>query len=424
MKTITRLDFRNVAVASASIRTNKQKMTIEQQNPSETIRFAQVQWHLPGLVAEHIRLDSAAPVQLQQQINQALNRPHGLENLQQLFVAGDSVALAIDPRLPSLEKVVACISNWLVEHGVNTENLQIVVTNPHCAAAVAQQFQGTELDQVHLECHDPDNADKVSYVAADEDAQAIYINRALVDADVVIPVCCAKHRLAIDYLGPFSLFPLFSDRETSGHFESYLRLCDQAEHRHLSDRCNQASWWLGTLASIQVIPGPLNQVCQVVSGLMENADSVAVELLSNASAKSAGGEMYDLVIACLDGPDQGWREIARALHAASRYCSSGGSIAVCSQSQQTPGPSLRRLRDGQSDRQQIEKRLQKDSGEDTLAAGAILETTRDHHVYLASQHNPSTIESLGMSPIGSQQQLLQLAGRHSRLVVLESAQHL
>ncbi len=47
---------------------------------------------------------------------------------------------------------------------------------------------------------------KVAYVAANKQGEPIYMNRTLVDADVVIPIMCARGRLAIDYEGAYGVF--------------------------------------------------------------------------------------------------------------------------------------------------------------------------------------------------------------------------
>ena len=41
-------------------------------------------------------------------------------------------------------------------------------------------------EAVSIEVHDPDNPDLITYLAADEEAEAIYLNRFVVDADVVM----------------------------------------------------------------------------------------------------------------------------------------------------------------------------------------------------------------------------------------------
>jgi Lactate racemase N-terminal domain len=411
-------------------------MTVSQQTDQLALRFGKTVWNIPAQGAASIEFSQAVIADVDEAVDQALRHPADFASVDAMIVPGDQVALAVDPLLPSLPKLVGSVARWLIENGTASSSLKIVMAgSKEQADQLEQHLQQLGMSDTSIERHDPDDANNISYVAADQDAKAIYLNRSLVDADVVIPICCARNREAIDYLGAFSLYPIFSNRETRGELYSFSRLANPKQHQHLIDRSNQAAWWLGLLVGIQVVPSVNDNIAAVICGTLETADKLAQAQLTKSHSQATpptanpteplatAVEAADLVIACIESNSADWQQLARALCAANKYCLSGGSIVLCTDMDQTVGPSLNRLRDVQSSREQIARRLSKDMGDDALAAGAIFEMTRDNHVYLISHHRSQTIENLGLGVISNQEELIHLVRNHSRYIVIQAAQH-
>jgi nickel-dependent lactate racemase len=384
------------------------------------LRFGNNVWHLPLENNASIRATLPPIDDLHSEVDRALSHPIDFASVDQMIVAGDVVALAVDSNVPAIGKVVSTVAQWLIEHGVPPQNLHVVFAgNELQAERLAAALRESGLAEVHFDRHDPDDTNGVSYLAADEEAQAIYLNRILVDADVVIPISCARSRDAIDYLGAFGIFPMFSNRETRGQLHCYARLSEPDKHQQLIDRADQAAWWLGLMVEIQVVPAVNDQVAEILCGLLSGVEEQAQLRLNQLSDE----EPCDLVIACLDYPAQDWRQVAHALHSAARLCTPGGSIVLCTAIEEPIGPAMRRLRDGQGSADHIAKRLEKDSTEDALVAGAIFDTTKDKHVYLVSKHRHETVESLGMGVLEGEEQLVHIARQHPHYILIQSAQH-
>lgn len=389
------------------------------------LRFGEKTWDLSGHEFASIRRDSPPVPDLAEAIDVAFCRPIGFTRLDQAIVSGDVVALAVDPATPSLVPVISEIAQWLVEHGTQPENLRIVLAAD--GGAVEQLSQGLSrrgLKAALLECHDPDNSQQISYVAADEQAQPIYINRTLVDADVVLPVSCIRSSQAVDYLGAFGIFPWFSNRETLGRLLNYARLTD-SEHRRINQsQTQQAAWWLGLLMGIQVLPTAEDRVAGVLCGLLEEVQTSGQQMLSQSQSQSDQSDFdHELVIAVIDGQHQDWSHAARALHYAKQLCAQGGAIVLCTDIDQSIGPALSRLSQIQHNPLSIEMQLAGDWTHDSLAAGVILDACRDHHVYLVSRHRPDTVESLGMGVLSDASQLTSLVRQFPQALVVHSAQH-
>lgn len=392
-------------------------------NSTQTIplQFGKTVWHLPHDRDASIRSVLPTVDDLHMEVERALCNPTGFTSIDQMIVSGDKVALAVEARVPSLGSVVCAVARWLLEHGVSLQDLQIVFAgNEQQTSALLESLSENGLAELRLDRHDPDDLNCVSYVAADEDAQAIYVNRVLVDADVVIPISCARPQESIDYLGPFSAFPLFSNRETRGELYNYARLSDCSKRELSINRANQAAWWLGLLVGIQVLPAANGQVSAVLCGLLSSVDEQAQEQLAG---RAEHDQIPDLVIACVDDQSPDWLQVAHALHAASICCSQGGTIVLCTEAAEPIGPALRRLKDVQNDCEQMVKRLAKDNSDDSLAAGAILTALKDHHLYLVSKHRSDTVESLGMGVLTGEEQLVHIAHQHARYLIINSAQY-
>lgn len=389
------------------------------------IHFGEREWTLPDSVAaSNIRCLPAID-DLRESIDVALSAPLDFSSLDQAIIPGDIVALAIDPTVPSLPALVTGIVQWLVEHGTDPNNLRLVLAaNCGRADSLRGNLQQSGLGFVSVEMHDPDDMQQLSYVAANESAEPIYINRTLVDADVVIPIICSRSAEALDYFGPFGIFPLFSNREMLGKLRNYARLSQDAQRKTISIQTREAAWHLGLLVAVQIIPSSDDQPAAILCGTLDKVEQTAQGgLLQARRSELNPDDKVDLVIAVLDGVDQDWVQVARALHHANGICDLGGSIVLCTDLRQPIGTGLRRLRGAHTDREQVAKRLSRDCSDDALAASVILDSTRDHHVYLVSSHSQQSIEDLGLGVLTDARQLSSLISHHTRSVVLFTAQH-
>ncbi len=390
-----------------------------------SLPFGSQQWTIPSEGVITIAIAEATSIDLSTAVDHALSAPIDFASVDQAIVQGDSVALAVDPETPCLVPVVGAISRWLVEHGTEPQNLCIVlVRDEGVAQALSEHLDRLGLKDVTICLHDANDPETHSYVAANDEAEPVYVNRRLVDADVIIPVSCARSKHAVDYLGAFGIFPLFSNRETRGQFHCYGRLVQPTGHDKLLHQADQVAWYLGLLVGVQVIPAADDHVAGILCGSMTGVERAAqAKLLESRQQYESLTNPVDLVIALVDGSDPSWTGVARALQAAKRFCCQGGTIVLCTQLHQPIGASLRRLSDAHSSRPQIEKRLSRDAGDDTLAASVILNTISDHHIYLVSELRPAAVEELGLGVLDSAAQLAGVVQQHTQKLVLHSAQH-
>ncbi|MEO8269265.1 MAG: lactate racemase domain-containing protein [Aureliella sp.] len=358
-------------------------------------------------------------------VNASLSSPIDFPSLDQALVPGDQLVLAVDPATPALVEVVAATVQWFCERGTAEANVRIVLAGDGqwSSEELAERINQRSGFSIVVERHNLDEAEQVAYVAANEASDPIYLNRSLVDADVVIPISAARPRGSMDYFGPFGIFPLLSNRETRGKFHSLPSLADSHSHAQLRGWADQAAWWVGVLVGIQVIPAGDDRASGILAGQLESLEAAA----QTALAEQWNQAVVDspLVVAVIDGPpqSQSWLSVARALATAQEHVAPGGAIVLVTQLSQAVGSGLGRLRDPHQSPESIAKKLAHDASDDALAAAMLLQATSNNHVYLISSLRSDTVESLGMGVIADGTQLTRLLEQFPSCTILEAVQH-
>lgn len=365
---------------------------------------------------------SGTQLDLSEAITAALSAPIEFPALELAIVPGDRVVLAVDPNIPRMAEVVQHVIAYLQRQGIATDQFSVVLAGQAEADVLA--LTSVLPAEIAVELHDADDQTKVAYVAANKQGDPIYMNRSLVDADVVIPIMCARGRHAIDYEGAYGVFPLLTDRRTRGQFFSLRQLADPSEHQRLTEWADEAAWWVGLLVAIQVVPAPDGGVARVLSGSPQPLEAEVQDVMSDLWQTEVD-RSFDSVIALIDGgpAQQTWNSVARAIAAASPLVSHEGALIICTELSQRPGPALRKLNNPNRSEDALAKQLSSDASDDALAAAVLLESLESTHVYLLSNLPREVVESLGMSAIENLHQAEHIIQQRGSCLVVGSAQH-
>ncbi len=178
--------------------------------------------------------------------------------------------LAMDRGVPQVEQLVGAIVQTLVEAGVATDGIAILRTRPDRADS-AEPFRLADRGLaagVTILSHDPNDRRQLAYLAASESGEAILINRALHEADLVLPVGCLWGERTPGYFGIHAgIFPTFSDAKTIQRFRSFgLRNGRAGRRRELTAEVDHVAWLLGVNFTIQVVPAAGNRLLHVLAG--------------------------------------------------------------------------------------------------------------------------------------------------------------
>lgn len=351
---------------------------------------------------------------------QALAEPLEYPALSLSTVPGDRVAIAVDAAVPCAAQVVRGVVNSLHHAGVENDAISIVTTESEFGRQCRAALDEGAASAIHSVTHDPDDEQNLCLVAIRKKREPLRVNRVIFDADVVLPIGCAR----LGGCGAFdSLFPAFAGAEAVDRYHTPAGHDSTEAHDDMARETNEAGWLIGAPLVISVVPGAGESVAQVVAG-----DPTAVTLRSNEICRDRWAfrapQRANLVIANVGGGSsaQTWTNVGRALAAAERLVGEDGAIAICTNLEEPPGPSLSHLI-GCSDLTAARRKIAHEHDDDSWPAWQLAGALERGPVYFLSQLDAETIEEIGMAPVAGIDELVRLAGRRESVIVLDDAQH-
>ena len=355
----------------------------------------------------------------------AVAAPLAFPPLAQAVFPGDRVVVAVEEGLPQAAALVEALVHAILDAGLTPCDVCVLTAAADADFSGDFQHRFPEHDGrgIDVVVHDPKTRDGLSYLAADEAGNPIYINRRLADADVVLPIGCLRLESSLGYYGVNgTLYPAFSDLPTQERFRAtgVDPTADQiAQRRHEAD---EVAWLLGVLMSIQIVPAAGGSVLHVLAGAPD-----AVHRRGNALCREAWSyevpRRAELVVAAIEGDrgQQSWENVGRALAAASRAVADDGAIALCTELADGPGPALQWLRRAK-DLPTALRHIRKQRTADVSAANELARALERVQVYLLSRLDESVVEELGVAPVTAAAEIARLASRHRSCILLANAQ--
>lgn len=343
-------------------------------------------------------------------VKQAVDAPIEFPPLQHALVAGDKIAIAADPETPQLREVLAGLVQYLVESGASPGDIAIVTANDG-----VQQEKPIQGVAVHL--HQPDVQDSLSYLAASKEGEAIYVNRMLFDADMVLSVGPLRFDDAHGSFGELGgFFPLFSDSKTINRFRRPDQTRSHRQHEKRSHEADEAAWLLGVQFAIQVAADSNNNVQAIVAGHSQAVNSESQHHLKQWRFEPP--RRAEMVVAGItgDASQQTWQTFSRALAAAAEAVEDNGAIVLCTELNESVGAGFSCLTDAEEDLEQVESA-------DAFAAALLRDAASRAHVYLLSNLDPQLVENWGAAPVDDPQDIDRLAKSFQSCIVLQGAQH-
>ena len=347
----------------------------------------------------------------------ALMDPIDFPPISQAIVSGDRVAVALDPNLPSLFDVVRGILRAIGQ--TEAESIEIVLTDEACDETL-EQLGRVAGGKARLSIHDCTDRSSLRYLAADQAADPIYLNRVLVDADFVLPVASGR---PLDLSGRHDVtgvYPSFTDSNSRHRALHHSPIDDRGV---AAAEATNVPWLLGVQLTLCVTSGRQGRANRIVAG---TAEAMARQLTPTDRLPDKYPPSAALVVAALDGDrqQQTWCNAARAALAASRYANRGGTIVIWSELTepiQAAGlPSV-------AARIAVES-AEADSGdfqgwdEQAYSLQTLLQIASEFRLLIHSSIDAETLELLGFSPIETPEQLGKLSQEFESCGVLRAAQ--
>lgn len=366
---------------------------------------------------------------LRDRLKKQLTSPLDFPPLDQACISDDRVVLALDRGTPCADVLVAGVWDVLSQRGMSPDSIQILQPPP----AYGQVYRDPRgllpediRNQISWRIHDPDDAKQLAYLAATAQGERIYLARDLTDADVTISIGSVAFDPVLGCRGTHSAFyPGLSNREASARTrgEGHQELGPE-ELRPIRQTIDEVAWLLGTLFSIQVVPGAGGGAADIFAGSCETVFRRGKQLL-NEYWRVPVPERVDLVVVAIDSEPNGictWDQIGSAIATAQRIVTRGGRIVVLSEMAQEPGPSLELVRTQQAARAAI-PHIRKLAADDFVSATQIATAVDWARVFFLSRLPGATVEELFMVPLESDKQAAKLLMGDESCALVGGAQH-
>lgn len=354
------------------------------------------------------RQADAEGVALADALRRSWEEPIDFPPLHQAVYPGDQVVLVLQHQLPQPRAVIEVVVDQLLQWGLELEDLSVVVSpatarslgiqlrEPAGAAeSTANQIETltTARGELELEVHNAFNSHGLSYVAANEGGLPVYLNRRLVDADLVLPISAPQPGQQAD-----CLYPEFAD--DAGR----LRLADaETDPRAAQEEVLLANDMLGAFFTVQLVYGPGQRLQDVISGARQEAGAQAQQEVTPLWRVEYHGEAGVALASIESEPgEQSWSDVADAVGLADVLVPGEGPLVIWSQLEQEPGAGVRRACQAP-----FESVIELDDLPERLQLLADVLGRRP--VYLHSRLDANLVEELGLGYIDTAEEVLRVA---------------
>jgi hypothetical protein len=352
----------------------------------------------------------------------AITHPIAFPELGLAILDDDRVAIAIEDGVPRGPEIVHELVAWLLGRGLHPEQITVVLSGTGSNPLNAMRRALSDREGVRVVQHAADDPEQLEYIAASESADAIYIQRDLVEASVVLPIYCIRHPEALSASDLYAMSPGFADAKTKQRW-NLAWLDDNRHHLHLQSKLSrEAGWLMGIQFSLAVVPAQDGAIAGILGGDPEQVYRTAQSQLQEASYMEPATTKHDLVIASVEGAkdQQTWMNVARAMAKADSFLSPAGCLVVlCDVDQITDG--IAQLASDEPD-DELERSLLGGDLEDAFSAAVIRSVQAKRSVYLMAPLNPTEVEGLGLAPISGSADVERLSQRFRKVCLLRTSQ--
>jgi nickel-dependent lactate racemase len=355
----------------------------------------------------------------------ALQQPLDFPPLASAVIPGDHLALVLDCHLPTALPALRAVCDSLYQAGVAARDIEIVYPRTLGPFSASMFDSAAELEGVGLRRHDPSDRGQLSYLARSKQGDRIYLNRAVVDAEMVVLVGMVEYDPVLRYRGTTSgLYPGLSDDAGARRFRTRFTMdrslgAWQAARQEI----DEIGWLLGVQFAVQLVLGAGGSLAHVLAGHYEPVQRAAQQHL-DAVWRFSVPRRADVVVAALaPGQPHGFCELGRAAAAARRVVRQGGRIILLSETAGEPGPGLRWATEAHEPAEVLQH-LEQYSPSDSIATYQLADASQWAHVYLKSGLAPELVEDLFMRPVRDARDAQALLDEAPSCVFLHDAQHM
>lgn len=369
--------------------------------------------------------EQTGPVSAGELLRRAMKTPLGLPPIEECAVGGDRIVVIVDPETPELPLILTEVLRRLQQIGQGAVTLRLLLpADPQgqqwnrLTATVPEEIRQSLI----VDIHDPADEHQRGYLASSAGGERIYLNRHLLDADLIVMISTIQFDGLLGYRGTCSaVFPAFSDAETirETRLQGHPELTPD-QKRPMRELVDEIGWLLGTQFAVQVVPGADGGVFAIIAGAPRDVQHASQEQLLQLW-KLQFEHLVDLAVVSVPADSvYGWKWFGNAVDTASRLVRQGGRLVVIADLQTPETPALQALRRTQEPEDLI-KPLRREPTEDSVEALQLIQAMRRVRVYLHSAISAETVEEFGMYSIAGSSELQKLLTSANDTAVIAGA---
>jgi len=363
---------------------------------------------------------------LKEAAGEAFDHPLDFPPLAQAVVPGDRVVLALEAHVPGDAAVVAAAVERLMAAGVEPWDICVLQESATLNAdRLSQYLPSSAALAIHFEVHDPENVDQMAFLTSTQDQMPIMLNRQLVDADLVVPIGCHRPEQSAGHDGAAgTVCPTFSDKQTKEHFRAFHTSAVATRHKGKAQaKATEISWLLGVQLVVRVVPWDAAGVARIVAGCEAAANAAANEATREVWHAKAPRRASLVVAAVTGGPaEQSWENLGRAVALAAEVVDDDGTIVVCCDLRDPPGPCMQQL-GGAEDHVAALSQIRQLREYDAVAAAQVARAMEHAQICLMSSLSGDVVENLGLVHVNDTAEIARLVKAHSSCILISSAQY-
>ena len=379
-----------------------------------------------ALVAECGNHSPRGPIDVVERVGQVLSEPVGIPALAKCVTPSDQIVVALEEGIPEGGRIAGAVVAYLASAGVDPDGIVVLRSAADAARRSSNPLQHLpdELQRrVRLVDHDPSDQSGLAFLATGKSGSPIWLNRALTDADMVVPIGCVHGRAVPGHFGIHgAIYPTFADAETQEKFRSPRALGMRGRHRRsFVDAVEEVGWLLGIVFAVQVVPGAGDTAEEVTAGAVDAVRRCSRGLYQKTWRWDLPHRARIVVAGIEGGPgQQTWRNLARSLVAAMECVEDEGAIVLCCEMAEAPGKGLECLRRSRS-REEAVREIIDSPPDDALAVAQLVRAQERVDVYFRSGLNPELLEDLMISSIETDDELNRLISHFPDAILLGNA---
>ncbi len=332
-------------------------------------------------------------------VRASLESPFRFPALRRALTPDDHVTVVVDEGLPSMGHLLPPVLEHIVSAGVHPEAI-ILLSPPSSSRQQWVEDLPDELQEAHLETHDPKNRQRLAYLATTAAGRRLYLNRSVVESEQVVVVGRRRYDPLLGQAGAEGdLYPTLSDEQTLEELQcSWNFAAPGQEPWPIRQEALEVGWLLGTPFFVQIIEGPGDSIAHIVSGVAE-AGLEGQRLLESCWRQEVD-QQADLVIATISGDPARttFADLAAAVASAARVVRPGGRIVLLTRARPDLGPGQETLFQA-GEPEEAQKLLERQPRPELLPALLWARSAAHARISLLSELPEETVENLYAAPL-------------------------